>query len=579
MEGKIYQNHTLEWEISTFTKVWVSVVVSLLYCHVASKFVPRGLTRLLTFIPVVCHFLALPLHLHSMHLGGMSAFFIAWLANFKLLSLAFDKGPLSDPSLSLPQFVAIGCFPIKKTHPNPSPSISKKPRKSLWNYPTKILLIAVFIRIYDYSDHLNPKLIMVLYGFHIYFMLELILATVAALARSVLGLELEPQFNDPYLSTSLQDFWGRRWNIMVTRTLRPPVYDPALSVSTRVVGRKWAPLPAVFCTFVVSALMHARAHILLLGPEAAHLGDDLVFPPPRERLRRVRACRRVLEGPPWRGCEVDKFQCHNNSVAKFPPSCRYEASSVVLCTGAQPRPLLITGTVRDKAIVTPGLSLFSKLEIKTALELGRGATTSHNLEGMTGDRRSATYLLTWPLTRQGMCQARLYKENCCSHKARLSNDLVSSMESPTSLGPSSSDVRDFSAFSIAITKSVAFGDSTESDHSFSCYGEEIKFLHYLAILKELNHISKRYENAEEQFWTKLRHRKVSMCYLILRYAKRNDDHGWFLEHKDVTDFESRRHLVMLMLPEVKDEYDELHEMLIDRSQLLTESFEYIARAT
>ncbi|PSS24779.1 E3 ubiquitin-protein like [Actinidia chinensis var. chinensis] len=200
--------------------------------------------------------------------------------------------------------------------------------------------------------------------------------------------------------------------------------------------------------------------------------------------------------------------------------------------------------------------------------------------------------------------------------ARLSNDLVSSMESPTSLGPSSSDVRDFSAFSIAITKSVAFGDSTESDHSFSCYGEEIKFLHviftdllekmdkclekmeeflvvkedkegehqrqrwsqYLAILKELNHISKRYEDAEEQFWTKLRHRKVSMCYLILRYAKRNDDHGWFLEHKDVTDFESRRHLVMLMLPEVKDEYDELHEMLIDRSQLLTESFEYIARA-
>ncbi|GFZ03292.1 acyl-CoA sterol acyl transferase 1 [Actinidia rufa] len=256
MEGKIYQNHTLEWEITNFIKVWVSVVVSLLYCHVASRIVPRGLTRIITFIPVMCLFLALPLSLHSMHLGGMSAFFIAWLANFKLLSLAFDKGPLSDPSLSLPQFVAIGCFPIKKSRPNPSPSISKKPRKSLWNYPTKILLMAVFIRIYDYSEHLHPKLIMVLYCFHIYFMLELMLAAVAALARATLGLELEPQFNDPYLSTSLQDFWGRRWNIMVTRTLRTPVYDPALSVSTLVVGRKWAPLPAVFCTFVVSALMH-----------------------------------------------------------------------------------------------------------------------------------------------------------------------------------------------------------------------------------------------------------------------------------------------------------------------------------
>ncbi|KAK8974049.1 hypothetical protein V6N11_064538, partial [Hibiscus sabdariffa] len=48
--------------------------------------------------------------------------------------------------------------------------------------------------------------------------------------------------------------------------------------------------------------------------------------------------------------------------------------------------------------------------------------------------------------------------------------------------------------------------------------------------------------------------------------------------KDVTDFESRRHLAMMMFPEVKEDYEELHEMLIDRSQILSESFEYIARA-
>lgn len=35
---------------------------------------------------------------------------------------------------------------------------------------------------------------------------------------------------------------------------------------------------------------------------------------------------------------------------------------------------------------------------------------------------------------------------------------------------------------------------------------------------------------------------------------------------------------MMMFPEVKEDYEELHEMLIDRSQLLAESFEYIARA-
>lgn len=87
-------------------------------------------------------------------------------------------------------------------------------------------------------------------------MLEIMFAMVAALARATVGSKLEPQFDEPYLSTSLQDFWGRRWNIMVTSILRPTVYSPALRVWTRVLGRKWAPLPATFVTFMVSAVMH-----------------------------------------------------------------------------------------------------------------------------------------------------------------------------------------------------------------------------------------------------------------------------------------------------------------------------------
>ncbi|KAF2294445.1 hypothetical protein GH714_011461 [Hevea brasiliensis] len=81
-------------------------------------------------------------------------------------------------------------------------------------------------------------------------------ATVAAMARALLGLELEPQFNEPYLSTSLQDFWGRRWNLMVSSILRPTVYEPLLKTSAPIIGRKWAPLPAILGTFVVSAVMH-----------------------------------------------------------------------------------------------------------------------------------------------------------------------------------------------------------------------------------------------------------------------------------------------------------------------------------
>ncbi|XP_022724344.1 E3 ubiquitin-protein ligase UPL5-like [Durio zibethinus] len=208
---------------------------------------------------------------------------------------------------------------------------------------------------------------------------------------------------------------------------------------------------------------------------------------------------------------------------------------------------------------------------------------------------------------------------------KLSKDLDSSADSTASGGPLSSDVRDFTAFlnplRSAIFEQVGFQiaisvEWQKKDYNNPPYGEEIKFLHaifndlldkmenclirveksfaargssegefphlgwsqYLAILKELNGISKLYHGAEEQFWRVLKNRKSSLCALIIRFARRNDDNRWLLEHKDVTDFESRRHLTMMMFPEVKEDYEELHEMLIDRSQLLAESFEYIAHA-
>ncbi|XP_048232154.1 acyl-CoA--sterol O-acyltransferase 1 isoform X2 [Ricinus communis] len=53
-----------------------------------------------------------------------------------------------------------------------------------------------------------------------------------------------------------KDFWGRRWNIMVTSILRPTVYGPLLKTCSPIIGRKWAPVPAIMGTFTVSAIMH-----------------------------------------------------------------------------------------------------------------------------------------------------------------------------------------------------------------------------------------------------------------------------------------------------------------------------------
>ncbi|KAF3647338.1 putative 60S ribosomal protein L6-like [Capsicum annuum] len=97
---------------------------------------------------------------------------------------------------------------------------------------------------------------------------------------------------------------------------------------------------------------------------------------------------------------------------------------------------------------------------------------------------------------------------------------------------------------------------------------------YLVILKELNSISELL-NCSEVFWQNMRQRKVSLCFLIVTFAKSSVDCQWVLEHKEVTDFEVRKHFTTMMLQEVTDGNEASLEMLIDRSKLMEESFEYI----
>ncbi|RVW70226.1 Protein enhanced downy mildew 2 [Vitis vinifera] len=112
--------------------------------------------------------------------------------------------PITPPK-SVLRFISIACLPIKiKTVPSPkSHSV-----------------------IYNYKRHLHPNVVLFLYCCHMYLALEIVQAMAAIPARAIPGFELEPQFNEPYLTTSLQDFWGRRWNLSVTNILRPTVYDP-----------------------------------------------------------------------------------------------------------------------------------------------------------------------------------------------------------------------------------------------------------------------------------------------------------------------------------------------------------------
>ncbi len=48
----------------------------------------------------------------------------------------------------------------------------------------------------------------------------------ASLITSLIGLQIAPHFNKPFLAESLTSFWGKRWNLTISNCLRGPVYDP-----------------------------------------------------------------------------------------------------------------------------------------------------------------------------------------------------------------------------------------------------------------------------------------------------------------------------------------------------------------
>ncbi|KAI3410745.1 MBOAT_2 domain-containing protein [Psidium guajava] len=91
----------------------------------------------------------------------------------------------------------------------------------------------------------------------LYLYVDMILGVSNAAARAVLGVELQMPSDEPYLSTSLQDFWGRRWNLTVTNALRHTVYKPLKSFLEPRLGAPWgAAAVAVMAAFLVSGLMH-----------------------------------------------------------------------------------------------------------------------------------------------------------------------------------------------------------------------------------------------------------------------------------------------------------------------------------
>ncbi|WVZ79168.1 hypothetical protein U9M48_026779 [Paspalum notatum var. saurae] len=228
----------------------IAATAAMLYARIAAASTCPGLRRLLALTPVLALLTVLPVFVTLYTIRGLTAFFLVWLCEFKLLLLAFGAGPL-DPAIRPLPFVFTAALPVKlrqrQSSTKATTTVAETVALPLLSSSVKFAVMAAMFGLLHSKKITHPYAVSILYGIIIYCALDSVFPCLAAVGRA-LGMEMEPQFNKPYLSASLQDFWGRRWNLMASAVLRPSVYDP--------VRARLGAAAGVLATFLVSGFMH-----------------------------------------------------------------------------------------------------------------------------------------------------------------------------------------------------------------------------------------------------------------------------------------------------------------------------------
>ncbi|CAH8314240.1 unnamed protein product [Eruca vesicaria subsp. sativa] len=240
----------MEEEIKRFVLVYISAIISVSYCYYIPSRIKAGVPRLLSILPVCVQFFVFPMLFYSALFTSTIMFTLTGMGTLKLLLFAFDKGPLFPIPTSLFRFMCFTFFPIERLRKNPK-SQSTFPT---WVFSTKVAICAVMsmLHVQGYKHNLPTVLLWVLYPLYMYLPLDIIFNIMRFLFTIILGCDLEPVFDEPYLATSLQDFWGRRWNLMVSSVLRSAFYLPLVGKS----NSGLVMFIGSFTTFVASGLFH-----------------------------------------------------------------------------------------------------------------------------------------------------------------------------------------------------------------------------------------------------------------------------------------------------------------------------------
>ncbi|PUZ55568.1 hypothetical protein GQ55_5G222900 [Panicum hallii var. hallii] len=246
---------TMESELRALAWAALLTPACAAYARFAARRLRPGLPRLAALFPTFPVFAYLPCTFASLHLRLFSTFFHTWLAINKLVLLALDRGPL-HPGLPLLPFVLCAGLPIKvrlvqsrqtaskQQPPPPPPPVAEFLRPCA----RSALLLGFLAAAYPYTGWLPLYALHYLYCIQIFLTLDLVLSSVALASAAVLGASMERHFSAPLAVTSLNDFWGRQWNLMAVDLLRASAYEP--------VRARWGRDAGVLAAFLMSGLLH-----------------------------------------------------------------------------------------------------------------------------------------------------------------------------------------------------------------------------------------------------------------------------------------------------------------------------------
>lgn len=92
----------------------------------------------------------------------------------------------------------------------------------------KFVALGCLCYLYTFREFIPPMVLYFVYCWHMYIICSLMFEGIAATVSPLLGIELEAAYDKPFLAHSLANFWGQRWNILISDLLRVSVYDPIL---------------------------------------------------------------------------------------------------------------------------------------------------------------------------------------------------------------------------------------------------------------------------------------------------------------------------------------------------------------